>query len=121
MTQNGDSQDREHGHPGYLQLLKERIELHIEKSAGYGTPADPFANYTAVAAARGQPRYLYALDRVTEKLVRIRSLHAAGRVDLLEEEFKDCASLFDCATAMLREDSEEATDTRPPIGSSLPR
>ncbi len=92
------------GHPGYLKLLEERVALHIEKSDGYGTAEDPFANYTAVAAARGEPRYLYALDRVTEKLVRIRQLHAAGRVDLLEEEFKDCASLFDCATVMLRQD-----------------
>ena len=97
--------DRDAGHPGYKKLLAERLDLHVEKSRGYGTGSDPFANFTAVARAKGQPRYLYPVDRVQEKLTRIYSLHAQGRVGELEEEFKDCASLLDCATAMLREDA----------------
>lgn len=94
------------GHPGYLRLLGERTHLHCEKSAGYGTHDDPFANFTAVANLTGQPRYLYPVHRTIEKLTRVLSLHAQGRVSELEEEFKDCASLLDCATAMLREDVE---------------
>lgn len=90
------------GHPEYMKVLDERRALHIEKSAGYGTGDDPFANFSAVAQMTGQPRYLYPVHRTIEKLTRVLSLHAQGRVDELEEEFKDCASLLDCATAMLR-------------------
>ena len=93
------------GHPGYMKVLDERRALHVEKSSGYGTGSDPFANFTAVAEMSGQPRYLYPVHRTIEKLTRALSLHAQGRTGELEEEFKDCASLLDCATAMLREDS----------------
>lgn len=92
------------GHPEYRKVLNERIDLHIEKSSGYGTGEDPFANFTAVAHMTGQPRYLYPVHRTIEKLTRVLSLHNQGRAGELEEEFKDCSSLLDCATAMLRED-----------------
>ena len=110
------------GHPGYKKLLEERLALHIEKSSGYGTGEDAFANFTAVAAMTGQPRYLYPVHRTIEKLTRVLSLHEQGRVGELEEEFKDCASLLDCATAMLRDDIPYAAsyvgDT--PIGVDQP-
>lgn len=92
------------GHPGYLRLLKERIELHLEKSGSYGTDKDPMANFTAVARAKGQPRYVYPVDRVQEKLARVYSLIAQDREEELEQEFSDMSSLLDCATTMLRED-----------------
>ena len=101
------------GHPEYVKLLEERLALHIEKSSGYGTEADPFANFTAVATLTGQPRYLYPVLRALEKLTRVLSLHAQGRTGELEEEFVDVASLLDCATAMLREDSPSARGSRP--------
>ena len=104
MSQGGQ------GHPGYLRLLKERVELHILKSSGYGTEADPFANFTGVAEIKGQPRYEYAIDRVTEKLIRVHSLMRQGREDELEQEFTDMASLLDCATTMLREDRRGADE-----------
>lgn len=93
------------GHPEYRKVLAERLDLHIEKSSGYGNGSDPFANFTAVASLTGQPRYLYPVHRTIEKLTRVLSLHAQGRTWDLEEEFKDCASLLDCATALLREDT----------------
>lgn len=99
----------EGGHPIYRKLLGERLALHIEKSSGYGTDDDPFANFTAVATLTGQPRYLYPVHRSIEKMTRVLSLHAQGRVDELEEEFKDVASLMDCAAAMLREDHDSET------------
>lgn len=103
------------GHPGYLSLLKERVELHILKSGGYGTDKDPFANFTAVARAKDQPRYVYPVDRVQEKLARVYSLIAQGREEELEQEFSDMSSLLDCATTMLRED-RGATDEDPEAG-----
>lgn len=95
------------GHPIYKRLLKERVDLHIEKSGGYGTGDDPFANFTAVAELAGQPRYLYPCHRAIEKLTRVMSLHAQGRVAELPEEFADIASLMDCAHAMLIEDEQD--------------
>ena len=92
------------GHPIYRRLLDERLAVHIEKSAGYGTGDDPFANFTAVAQATGEPRYLYPILRSIEKLTRVLSLHAQGRVSELPEELVDVASLCDCAHAMLLED-----------------
>lgn len=94
----------ERGHPGYRRLLAERLDLHIEKSSGYGTGHDPFANFTAVAQVKGQPRFVYPVDRCLEKITRIYSLLNQGRFAELGEEFADCASLMDCAHAMLRED-----------------
>jgi len=93
------------GHPEYRKVLAERLDLHIEKSSGYGKGEDPFANFSAVASLTGQPRYLYPVHRTIEKLTRVLSLHSQGRTWDLEEEFKDCASLLDCATALLREDT----------------
>ena len=95
------------GHPIYKRLLRERVDLHIEKSGGYGTNDDPFANFTAVADLSGQPRYLYPCHRAIEKLTRVMSLHAQGRVAELPEEFADIASLMDCAHAMLLEDEQD--------------
>lgn len=93
------------GHPEYMRLLDELGELHVDKSGGYGTGADPFANFTLVADSLGQPRYLYPIHRSLEKLARVLSLHDQGRVDELETEFKDVASLLLCAAAMLRDDA----------------
>jgi hypothetical protein len=93
------------GHPEYLALVDDILQLHKDKSAGYGTGADPMANFTAVAELTGQPRYLYPVHRSIEKLTRVLSLHAQGRTAELEEEFVDVASLLLCAAAVLREDS----------------
>lgn len=93
------------GHPGYLQLLDELRQLHLVKSAGYGTTVDPFANFTMLARARGQARFMYPLERDYEKSVRCFNLVTQHRIDDLETEFLDKASLMLCATAMLREDS----------------
>ena len=92
------------GHPIYLSLLDELRELHLLKSGGYGTGADPLENFTAIARAKRQPRFVYPLDRDYEKSIRCYSLLEQGRVDELGEEFLDKASLLLCAEAMRRED-----------------
>lgn len=97
------------GHPGYLSLLDDLRFLHLEKSGGYGTGDDPFANFTAVAELSGEPRYLYAILRSIEKLTRCLSLHAQGRIEELREEFLDVAGLNLCAEAMRAEDRHPAS------------
>lgn len=92
------------GHPGYTEILHELASLHILKSGGYGTTDDPFENFSAIARAKGQPRFVYPLDRDYEKSTRCYSLLKQGRVEDLEEEFLDKASLMICSAAMLRED-----------------
>lgn len=96
------TQDGGHGDPVYLELLDELRELHLEKSAGYGTPAEPLANFIAVADARDEPHFVYPIDRMTEKLARCRSLIAQGRLEELGEELPDMASLLLCAEVLRR-------------------
>ena len=90
------------GDPEYLRLLDELRALHVTKSAGYGTKADPLANFLTVAAHSGQPAFVYPVLRAIEKLSRWSSLYAQGRVDELEEEHLDVASLLLCAEALRR-------------------
>ena len=90
------------GHPEYLRILEERKAIHIEKSGGYGTPADPFANFNAVAELSGQPAWVYPMLRAQEKLTRCWSLYEQGREGELGEEFTDISSLLDCAEALRR-------------------
>jgi hypothetical protein len=90
------------GDPEYLKLLDELRALHVTKSAGYGTGEDPLANFTAVAAHSGQPAFVYPVLRAVEKLSRWASLYDQGRLDELEEEHLDVASLLLCAEALRR-------------------
>jgi hypothetical protein len=90
------------GDPHWLDTHAELLDMHFEKSGGYGTGEDPLANFVAVAAANGKSPYMYALDRMTEKIARCRSLEAQGRIDELGEEFPDLAGLSICAEALRR-------------------
>ena len=96
------------GHPGYLAALEELRALHLEKSGSYGTPADPFGNFTAVASLSREARFRYPVERIVEKCARCFSLLEQGRFDELDEEFGDMAGLALCALAMRRDDSAVA-------------
>lgn len=90
------------GDPDWLEAHRELVELHIEKSSGYGTGEDPLANFTAVAGMTGDPPWLYPLRRSVEKLARCESLYRQGRHSELAEEFSDLAGLALCAAALLQ-------------------
>jgi len=90
------------GDPDYLAAHAELLQLHRAKSSGYGTGTDPLANFTAVALIEGEPPWRYPRMRALEKLTRIKSLEAQGRLDELEEEHLDVASLLLCAEALRR-------------------
>lgn len=92
------------GHPEFIAWAEGLRDLHREKSGGYGTDADPFANFTHVAAVSGRERWEYAVDRSIEKLVRVKSLTTQGRFSDLAEEFRDIGGLMGCSHAMLTED-----------------
>lgn len=90
------------GDPGYLEAHAELAVLHAEKSAGYGTDGDRLANFTAIAHMTGEPAWRYPRRRAIEKLARMEALEAQGRVDELETEHLDVASLMLCAEALRR-------------------
>ena len=92
------------GDPDYVQGVQDLLELHLLKSGGYGTGMDRFANFTLVGKATGEPRHRYPRRRMLEKIARLESLDAQGRVDELEEEYLDIAGLAMCCLAVLRKD-----------------
>ena len=92
------------GDPTFLGLLEEMVAFHKHKSGGYGTGADPFANFTAVAHISAEARYFYPMLRMIEKLTRAMSLYDQQRYEELGEEFIDIAGLALCAEAMRRDD-----------------
>ena len=92
------------GHAGYLALLDELRELHIDKSGGYGTSQDPYANFTTVGFVFGRARFVYPVQRAQEKITRIASLLDQGRLEEIDEELLDAASCLIGALAMKRED-----------------
>lgn len=102
----------------WLDAHAELVDVHREKSGGYGTGADPLANFTAVAAVTGEPAFLYPCRRAIEKLTRVESLVAQGRFGELEEEFKDVSSLALCAEALRRRmDPDDSRSS--PAGDAL--
>ncbi len=92
------------GHPEFHRWVDTLKELHALKSGGYGTGSDPFRNFTVIAFAKEQERWEYPVDRIEEKITRIRSLTEQGRFSELVEEFRDIGSIAGCCHAMLHDD-----------------
>ena len=88
--------------PNWVQAWQELLGLHELKSGGYGTGADPLANFTGVASVAQEPSFLYPCRRAVEKLTRVESLVKQERFGELREEFMDIASLMLCAEALRR-------------------
>jgi hypothetical protein len=93
------------GHPAFLAWAQGLADLHREKSGGYGTGEDPFANFTGTAAVSGRHRWEYPVERIIEKCIRIQSLTEQGRLSELPEEFRDIGGLAGCCHAMHSEDA----------------
>ena len=91
----------EGGDPRYMALLQRLWSLHVEKSAGYGTGADPLRNFNALAEVTTEPAYTYPRRRMVEKLIRCESLEAQGRAREMVEEYLDLAGLALCGLILL--------------------
>lgn len=87
--------------PGWLRAHRELLALHVEKSATYGTDADRFANFTAVAANSGAAPEYYPLLRIMEKAQRALIMIGAGQ-ELDVREYPDMASLAIICEALRR-------------------
>lgn len=85
--------------PFWLAAHGRLLELHVEKSSTYGVDDDRFSNFTAVAAATGEPPERYALERIVEKATRALNMIGAGREGEVVE-YPDLAALALCCEAL---------------------
>lgn len=90
------------GDPGWLAAHERLLDVHRQKSRGYGTHTDPLANFTTVGRVTGEPAARYPRRRMLEKLARCESLEAQHRFNEIPEELEDIASLALCALALMR-------------------
>lgn len=76
----------------FHQILRELGELHDRKQADYGRANDPFANVRSTEEW-GQPAWVGAMIRGTDKLRRLQKVAAGGTLvnEGVEDSFKDLA------------------------------
>lgn len=83
----------------FMELLEEIEELHLQKSADYGTSEDPFSN-VAASTDWGIDPWVGVMIRLTDKVRRLVALHRNGslRNESAEDSFRDIAaySLMAC-------------------------
>lgn len=91
-------------------VLWELADLNASKRKGYGTDADPFANYRHVAEESGVPHWLPAVQRVIEKRFRLSNWREAS-VNI-DEELRDIALCAVIALVMYRQ-GKQSCPTRP--------
>lgn len=91
------------GHKEIPVILDGLKELHASKSAGYGSDDDCMANFNNVATFSKRPAFMYALDRIVEKVTRAYNLESNGRLDQVEEELLDICLLAALSEAMRRD------------------
>jgi len=96
------------GDPRYREFLDEQWRLHQEKSAGYGTPEDPFRNLRATEWL-GFPAWKFCLVRASDKWARIQN-HVKGMEDgkpipgdALENDMRDMANYLGYAKILYEE------------------
>jgi hypothetical protein len=86
---------------GWLAAHADLLELHIRKSATYGTDDDRLANFTETAYILRKPPEYPIASRMIEKLSRTVHMLDAGDADLVKE-WPDLASLALCAESLRR-------------------
>ncbi len=92
------------GHPAYLALLDDMRELHLRKSADYGTDADPLANYRS-ANEFAVSAWVGVMLRASDKMQRIKRFACSGRLanESVEDAFMDLAAHALIALVLYRE------------------
>lgn len=99
------------GDPRFLSIIEEMKQVHIRKSADYGTNEDPFANVRA-STQWGIPAWVGTMVRATDKVCRLQSLYVNG--SLQNESARD--SLIDLASyaiiALVLMDEEEQAKSK---------
>jgi hypothetical protein len=107
---SGETITAQHDLTAVEAVLWELADLNASKRKGYGTDADPFANYRHVAEESGVPHWLPAVQRVIEKRFRLSNWREAS-VNI-DEELRDIALCAVIALVMYRE-GKQSCPTRP--------
>ena len=110
----GDSLLRETGvHPtsqAFFDLCDQLKEMHRRKSRDYGCPTggDPLANIRNGAKFVGIPAWKGAMVRLSDKVTRLASYNATGRLEneSLEDNLFDLASYSLLALLLHREERD---------------
>lgn len=92
-TERRDPSPMRHtGSERFHELLREAGRLHDLKQLDYGTEGDPFANVRATEEW-GQPGWVGAMIRATDKLRRLQKLARGGRLcnESAHDSFMDLA------------------------------
>jgi hypothetical protein len=76
----------------FSELLKEMDALHIKKGADYGLADDPFSNVRATEEW-GQPAWVGAMIRATDKMRRLQKVAQGGTLsnESARDSFLDLA------------------------------
>jgi hypothetical protein len=109
----GDSLLAEDVHPtsqAFFDLCDSLKEMHRRKSRDYGCPSgeDPLANIRNGAKFVGIPSWKGAMVRLSDKVTRLASYNATGRLEneSLEDNLVDLASYSLLALLLHREERD---------------
>jgi hypothetical protein len=93
--------------PGCAKVIKELRELHVKKSADYGTDEDALANLRG-SEDIGLPAWKGAWVRAKDKVFRMDSFCRNGRLENegVEDTLKDLASYCCIVLKLFREEME---------------
>lgn len=113
----GDSVLKSDVHPtsqAFFDLCDSLKEMHRRKSRDYGCPTgtDPLANIRNGAKFVGIPSWKGAMVRLSDKVTRLASYNATGRLEneSLEDNLFDLASYSLLALLLHREERDGKTD-----------
>jgi len=103
--------DERNVHPvsrGYFELLDTLRELHLSKSADYGSDTDPLLNIRNGAVFVGIPSWKAAMVRLSDKVTRLAAFNRNGRLrhEGVEDSLLDLASYSLLALLLYREDQK---------------
>lgn len=92
------------GDPRFLKLLDDMRELHIKKSADYGSDDDPLRNIRA-GEDFAVPAWVNAAIKANDKMFRIQSFVRNGRLENepLRDSLLDGAAYFLIALVLYEE------------------
>ena len=102
----------------YIDLLDKLRDLHLSKSADYGTTDDPLANIRNGAAFVGIEPWRACLVRLSDKVTRIGTYCAKGTLthEGVEDSLLDLAA-YSLLTLLLHQEPASSTPPLPPAGT----
>ena len=94
--------------PRFAAVIDEIVQMHVRKSADYGTNVDPYANVRA-STGWGVPAWVGTMIRANDKVVRLQSLIANGQLqnESARDSLIDLAAYAIIAAVLMDEENEQ--------------